>query len=68
MLPSYLFSLREAIEAALVVGIVLGALRQFQRRDLILTVWLGALGAALASLLTAVVLTWLGLSLQDPVY
>lgn len=66
MIPSYLLSLREGLEAALVVGIVLGALRQMQRRELILPVWLGALGAALVSLVAAVVLTSLGLSLHDP--
>jgi len=66
MLPSFLLSLREGLEAALVVGIVLGALRQMQRRELILPVWLGALSAALVSLGAAVVLTSLGLSLQDP--
>ena len=34
MLPSYLLSLREGIEAALIIGIVIGALRKIRRADL----------------------------------
>jgi high-affinity Fe2+/Pb2+ permease len=57
MLPSYILSLREGLEAALImvgqsptiIGIVLGALRQMRRRDLIIPVWSGALSATLAS-------------------
>ena len=33
MLPSFLLSLREGIEAALIIGILLGALRQVRRRS-----------------------------------
>jgi high-affinity iron transporter len=66
MLPTYLLSLREGLEAALIVGIVLGALRQMRRTDLALAVWGGVLGAVLVSVFVAVVLTSLGLSLQDP--
>ena len=66
MLATYLLSLREGLEAALIVGIVLGALRQMRRTDLTLAVWGGVLGAVLVSGLVAVVLTTLGLSLQDP--
>ncbi len=66
MLATYLLSLREGLEAALIVGIVLGALRQMRRTDLTLAVWGGVLGAVLVRGLVAVVLTTLGLSLQDP--
>jgi high-affinity iron transporter len=66
MLSSYILSLREGLEAALIIGIVLGALRQTRRRDLAAFVWLGAGSAALLSLLTAVLLTRLGLELKDP--
>jgi high-affinity iron transporter len=66
MLPSYLLSLREGLEAALILGIVLGALRQMRRRDLIPAIWIGAGSAALLSLLTAVLLTRLGLEMKDP--
>jgi high-affinity iron transporter len=66
MLPSYILSLREGLEAALIIGIVLGALRQMRRHDLAVSVWLGAGIAMLASLATAVLLIRLGLELKDP--
>jgi high-affinity iron transporter len=66
MLPSYILSLREGLEAALVIGIVLGSLRQLHRQDMVSAIWAGAGSAALLSLLTAVVLTRLGLELMDP--
>jgi high-affinity iron transporter len=66
MLPSYILSLREGLEAALIIGIVLGALRQMHRRDLASAIWAGAGSAALLSLLTAILLTRLGLELKDP--
>ena len=66
MLPSYLLSLREGIEAALVVGIVLSALRQMRRTDLSMSVWAGVISAVVISVLVAVVLTIFGLSLKGP--
>jgi high-affinity iron transporter len=71
MLASYLLSLREGIEAALIVGIVLGALRQIRREDLKPIVWLGVLIAAGISLVTAILLNLLGLSLEgaaEPIF
>src|SRR5512137_41952 len=66
MLSSYILSLREGLEAALILGIVLGALRQAHRQDLSASVWLGAGSAAVISLITAILLTRLGLELKDP--
>ncbi len=66
MLPTYLLSLREGLEAALVIGIVLGAVSKIRRDDLKSTVWFGILGAIGVSILTALVLTFLGMSLKDP--
>jgi high-affinity iron transporter len=65
MLPTYLLSLREGLEAALIIGIVLGALTKIRRSDLSLTVWLGTLSAVVVSILTAVLLTGLGMSLEE---
>jgi high-affinity iron transporter len=65
MLPSYLLSLREGLEAALIIGIVLGALTKIRRKDLSPAVWLGAWSAVGVSLLTALALTSFGLSLED---
>jgi len=64
MLPSYLLSLREGIEAALIVGIVLGALRQMHRKDLSSAVWIGVLSASVLSVLAGILLTALGLSFE----
>jgi len=66
MLPSYILSLREGLEAALIIGIVLSALRQMQRRDLVSAIWAGTGSAVLLSLLSAILLTRLGLELKDP--
>ena len=65
MLPTYLLSLREGLEAALIIGIVLGALTKIRRSDLSLAVWLGTLSAVGVSILTAVLLTTFGMSLED---
>ena len=64
MLPSYLLSLREGLEAALIIGIVLGALRKIRRTDLIPSLWYGTISAAVVSFLAAILLTFLGLSLE----
>jgi len=64
MLPAYLLSLREGIEAALIIGIVLGAVRQMRRTELIPAAWLGTLSAAALSILGGVLLTNLGLSFE----
>jgi high-affinity iron transporter len=66
MLPTYLLSLREGLEAALIIGILLGALSKIRRTDLSPTVWLGTLSAIGISILTAVLLTSFGMSLEDP--
>jgi len=64
MLPSYLLSLREGLEAALIIGIVLGALRKIRRTDLAPALWLGTLIAVGVSILAAVLLTLFGLNLE----
>jgi high-affinity iron transporter len=64
MLPAFLLSLREGLEAALVIGIVLGALRKIKREELASSVWLGAGLAALVSLLAALGLGFIGFELE----
>jgi high-affinity iron transporter len=64
MLASFILSLREGIEAALIIGIVLGALRKLNRSQMARAVWYGALSAVLVSLLTGILLTAFGLSLE----
>jgi len=65
MLPSYLLSLREGLEGALIIGILFGALQKIRRNDLIPGLWLGVLAAAGISAVTAILLTMFGLSLED---
>jgi len=65
MLPTYLLSLREGLEAALIIGIVLGALAKIRRTDLAPAVWLGTLSAVGVSILTAGLLTAFGMSLEE---
>jgi len=64
MLPTYLLSLREGLEAALIIGIVLGAVTKIRRSDLAPAVWLGTLSAVSVSILAAIVLTSFGASLE----
>ena len=47
MLPTFVIGLREGVEAALIVGIIAGFLRQEGRRDALRPMWLGV-GAAVA--------------------
>ena len=65
MLPTYLLSLREGLEAALIIGIVLGAVNKINRKDLIPAAWLGTLSAVGVSILTAIILTSFGMSLEE---
>jgi len=66
MLAIYLLSLREGLEAALIIGIVLGAVTKIRRKDLSPAIWLGILSAIGVSILTAILLTTFGMSLRDP--
>lgn len=54
MLPAFLITLREGIEIALILGIVLGILRKLGRQDLRPTIWAGAGVAVLVSLASAI--------------
>lgn len=60
MLPSLVLALREGLEAALIIGIVLGVLSKIGRREFNSTVWSGVFGAALISILVALGLNWIG--------
>lgn len=60
MFASFLLSLREGIEAALVIGILLAALRKMDREELKPAVWQGILAAVAVSILAGMAFTWLG--------
>ncbi len=60
MFPSYLLALREGLEAALIIGIVLGVLRKVRRENLQPVVWAGVGSAVLVSIASALILSALG--------
>lgn len=64
MLASLLLSLREGLEAALIIGIVLGVLVKLNRFDLKRPVWMGAGMAVVASLAAAFLLNLLGMKFE----
>jgi high-affinity iron transporter len=64
MLPSFLLSLREGLEAALIIGIVFGALAKINRTDLSSALWLGVGSAAGVSVVAGILLTLIGVELE----
>ena len=64
MLPSFLLSLREGLEAALIIGIVFGVLTRLNRQDLKPVVWWGVIAAVIASILVGIGLNLLGMSFE----
>ena len=64
LLPSFLLSVREGLEAALIIGIVLGALKKIGRPELKSVVWAGTFSAIGVSLACAIFLTAVGATLQ----
>jgi high-affinity iron transporter len=64
MLPGFLLALREGLEVALIVGLLLASLKKLGYADRVRTVWLGAGSAALLSLVVAVGLTVAGAELE----
>ena len=64
MLPSYLLALREGIEAALIIGIILGLLKKINKKDLIPVVWAGAGTAALVSIAVGIILNMVGATFE----
>jgi high-affinity iron transporter len=64
MIPSFLLSLREGLEAALLVGILLGVLNRIGERRFARMVWLGAGAAAGVSAGVAFLLQLLGAELE----
>lgn len=64
MFASFLLSLREGIEAALLIGILIGALYKIGRPELRLPVWAGAISAVALSLGAGIALYQLGALLE----
>lgn len=64
MFASFLITLREGLEAALIVGIVLGALSRLGHADKKRPVWSGVLVAVIASIVAALILNALGVAFE----
>lgn len=64
MLTSAILSIREGVEAALVLGIILSILAKSSRRGVFRWVWLGTLAAILTSIIVSVALTAARLELE----
>jgi high-affinity iron transporter len=62
MVASLLITLREGLEAALIVGIVLGILRKLDRTDRSRSVWAGVLAAVVVSGVVGLALNALGVA------
>jgi high-affinity iron transporter len=66
VLSALLITLREGLEAALIVGVVLGYLRQIGRRDRAPYAWVGVGVAAMFSAILAVMMRVIGAELSEP--
>lgn len=64
MVASLLITLREGLEAALIVGIVLSVLHRLQRHDLVRSAWAGVGAAVAISLAGGLALRGLGVALE----
>lgn len=64
MMVGFFITLREGLEAALVVGIVLGVLRRFGRLDQTKAVWAGVLAAVLTSVVAGLILNRVGIAFE----
>ncbi len=63
-MAAFVLSLREGLEAALIVGILLGALRRFGRGELSRFIWAGVAMAAIVSAVVAAGLVAAGIELE----
>jgi high-affinity iron transporter len=64
MFPGLVLSLREGLEAALTIGIVLGVVQKMDRSDLKPVIWRGAVSAMILSLIAAIALNVVGAELE----
>ncbi len=66
MLGAGLITFREGLEAALIVGIVMGYLVRIGKQSELRYAWAGVIAAAAISIAAALGLQWVGASLEEP--
>ena len=64
MVPSLLIGLREGLEAALIVGLVLGVLQKMEKHEYKPIIWYGVAAATLISVISALVIQGVGAKLE----
>ncbi|HKJ27239.1 MAG TPA: FTR1 family protein, partial [Anaerolineales bacterium] len=64
MIASFFLSLREGLEAALLIGVLLGALNKLERPEFRSSIWLGTGLALIGSILVGIVLNLIGASFE----
>jgi high-affinity iron transporter len=64
MFASFILSFREGLEATLIIGILLGALKKLGQEKQQKVIWLGAGVAGIFSILIAVILSYLGATFE----
>ena len=64
MFASFLLAVREGLEAALIIGIVLGVLNKIQKTQFTKYVWIGAGSAAVLSLVVALIINAVSASFE----
>lgn len=65
MIPAFLITIREVIEASLIIATILGILVKLGRKKEAKTVWLGAVGAALVSIVLVGLGSLFGTKMQE---
>jgi len=64
MVAGFILTLREGLEAALIIGLLLGTLKKLGHSEYQRTIWFGAAAAVFLSLFTGILLNILGASLE----
>lgn len=64
MIASYILSLREGLEAALIIGVLLGTLKKLDRKEFQSSIWFGTGLAVLLSAVVGIVLNIVGASFE----
>lgn len=65
MLPAFLITFREVIEASLIVATILGILTKLNHRKSIKTVWVATIGAATLSIVLLILGSFAGIKIQE---